>query len=255
MESGGKDAADAAARASGSTRCSPESSSASSSSSPRSRFAPSFRRSSGASFSPSPPRRSMATSRGACGIAPISLPSRPASSWSSSSSSRRSASPARSSPTRRGFSTGCIRPRPGSFTAAPDSVRNLPVVGPTLSDNWELISQEGNSYVAHFKADIEEWLVWALQEMETLGVFVFEFALAIIFAAVFLGNQERLSEFANIFFDRIGGQRRGPPPRQGRRYDAQHRPRRRRQRPRRGARRDRSSTSSPASPPGSFSAV
>jgi predicted PurR-regulated permease PerM len=92
-----------------------------------------------------------------------------------------------------------------NVSTAPDTVRNIPFVGDFFGRNWDLISSHLSAYVAHFKADIEEWLLWALQEVETVGVFVFEFGLAVILAGVFLANQERLAAFANVFFARIGG--------------------------------------------------
>ncbi|MBZ0227833.1 MAG: AI-2E family transporter [Bauldia sp.] len=88
---------------------------------------------------------------------------------------------------------------------APQSIRNIPLVGGLLSSNWEIVSGHISAYVAHFKADIEEWLIWGLQEMETVGVFIFEFGLAVVLAGVFLANEARLSGFANVFFQRIGG--------------------------------------------------
>jgi len=91
------------------------------------------------------------------------------------------------------------------FSAAPAPIRNIPLVGDLLSDNWEAISQHVNAYIAHFKADIEEWLVWALQEVENVGVFLFEIGFAIILAGVFLANRDRVTGFAISFFDRIGG--------------------------------------------------
>jgi len=92
-----------------------------------------------------------------------------------------------------------------SFSTAPAAIRNIPWVGGFLSTNWEVISQHINSYVAHFKADIEDWLVWGLQQVESVGLFVFEIGFAVILAGVFLANRARLTQFANAFFDRIGG--------------------------------------------------
>ena len=92
-----------------------------------------------------------------------------------------------------------------SFSRAPAPIRNIPMVGGLLSDNWEIISQHVNSWVAHFKADIESWLVWALQQVENVGLFMFEIGFAIILAGVFLANRERLTGFTVSFFDRIGG--------------------------------------------------
>jgi predicted PurR-regulated permease PerM len=91
------------------------------------------------------------------------------------------------------------------FSAAPSSIANLPVVGGFLSENWEAISRHLNAYVAHFKADIEEWLLWGLREMESVGLFVFEIGFAVILAGVFLARRDRLSGLAVGFFDRIGG--------------------------------------------------
>lgn len=91
------------------------------------------------------------------------------------------------------------------FSAAPAAIRSIPLVGGLLSDNWEAISQHVNAYIAHFKADIEDWLVWALQEVENVGLFLFELGFAVILAGVFLANRVRLTGFATAFFDRIGG--------------------------------------------------
>jgi predicted PurR-regulated permease PerM len=88
---------------------------------------------------------------------------------------------------------------------APASLNNLPLIGEVLSRNWEIVASHLSAYIAHFKQDIEEWLLWGLQEMETVGVFVFEFALAVVLAGVFLAHQDRLSGFAHLFFTRIGG--------------------------------------------------
>ena len=93
----------------------------------------------------------------------------------------------------------------GDYTNAPTSFGAIPGIGDFLKGNWEFVSAHLTAYVAHFKADIEEWLIWALEEMETVGVFAFEFGLAVIFAGVFLSNEERLGGFARTFFGRIGG--------------------------------------------------
>lgn len=91
------------------------------------------------------------------------------------------------------------------FSEAPAAIKNLPLAGDFLSRNWVAISQHINAYVAHFKEDIEEWLLWGLQEVENVGLFVFEIGFAVILAGVFLANRHRVSVFASTFFDRIGG--------------------------------------------------
>ncbi len=92
-----------------------------------------------------------------------------------------------------------------SVTAAPASIKNIPWVGDLLSRNWELIAAEGNSYIAHFRSDIETWLAWGLQQIENVGLFMFEIALGVVLAGVFLAHRKNLSAFAETFFGRIGG--------------------------------------------------
>lgn len=93
------------------------------------------------------------------------------------------------------------------MSTAPASIRNIPWVGELLSRNWEWIASEGQSYITHFRSDIEEWLSWGLQEVENVGVFMFEVALGVVLAGVFLANRTRLAGFAETFFGRIGGAR------------------------------------------------
>ncbi|WP_421724701.1 AI-2E family transporter [Bauldia sp.] len=88
---------------------------------------------------------------------------------------------------------------------APESIGNIPWIGDFLSSNWEMIATEGRSYIAHFSADIESWLAWALQQVENVGLFMFEIALGVILAGVFLAKRARLSAFAQTFFGRVGG--------------------------------------------------
>jgi len=90
-------------------------------------------------------------------------------------------------------------------TAAPESIKNIPWVGDLLSQNWELIAAEGKSYIAHFRADIETWLAWGVQQIENVGLFMFEIALGVVLAGVFLAHRKNLSAFADAFFGRIGG--------------------------------------------------
>lgn len=88
---------------------------------------------------------------------------------------------------------------------APESIERLPLIGAFLARNWELVEQHSSAVIANFKDDIQGWLVWALQQVETVGLFVFEFGVAVVFAGVFLANQAWLSGFAHTFFERIGG--------------------------------------------------
>jgi predicted PurR-regulated permease PerM len=91
------------------------------------------------------------------------------------------------------------------FSQAPAAIRNIPLVGGFLSDNWEAISQHVNGYVAHFKADIEEWLLWGLQEVENVGLFIFEIGFAVILAGVVLANRDRVTGFATTSSTGLAG--------------------------------------------------
>ena len=88
---------------------------------------------------------------------------------------------------------------------APDSIRNIPWVGSLLSENWSFIATEIKTYIAHFSDSIEQWLAWGLKQIENAGLFMFELALGVILAGVFLANRYRLSEAATVFARRIGG--------------------------------------------------
>lgn len=90
-------------------------------------------------------------------------------------------------------------------SVAPASIKNIPWVGDLLSRNWELIAAEGKSYIAHFRSDIETWLAWGLQQIENVGLFMFEIALGVVLAGVFLAHRKNLTTFAETFFGRIGG--------------------------------------------------
>jgi predicted PurR-regulated permease PerM len=92
-----------------------------------------------------------------------------------------------------------------SVTQAPESIKNIPWVGDILSRNWELIAAEGKTYIAHFRTDIETWLAWGLQQIESVGLFMFEIALGVVLAGVFLAHRKNLSVFVDTFFGRIGG--------------------------------------------------
>lgn len=92
-----------------------------------------------------------------------------------------------------------------STATAPQALTNIPLVGDLLSRNWEFIATEGRSYISHFSADIESWLAWGLKEVENVGLFMFEIALGVVLAGVFLAQRQRLSRFAKVFFGRVGG--------------------------------------------------
>ena len=92
-----------------------------------------------------------------------------------------------------------------SVTQAPESIKNIPWVGELLSRNWEQIAAEGKTYIAHFRTDIETWLAWGLQQIESVGLFMFEIALGVVLAGVFLAHRKSLAVFVDTFFGRIGG--------------------------------------------------
>lgn len=88
---------------------------------------------------------------------------------------------------------------------APEPVLNLPLVGKSLADLWHSLGTDISSVATHFGDELKALLVWFAYEAEVLGIFVFEFAIGVIIAAVLVYNFDRVSELSQKFFDRLGG--------------------------------------------------
>jgi len=88
---------------------------------------------------------------------------------------------------------------------APEPVLNLPLVGKSLADLWHSLGTDISSVATHFGGELKALLVWVAYEAEVLGIFVFEFAIGVLIAAVLVYNFDRVAELSQKFFDRLGG--------------------------------------------------
>lgn len=88
---------------------------------------------------------------------------------------------------------------------APEPVLNLPLVGKSLADLWHSLGTDLSTVATHFGDELKALLVWVAYEAEVLGIFVFEFAIGVLIAAVLVYNFDRVAELSQKFFDRLGG--------------------------------------------------
>ncbi|WP_083240494.1 AI-2E family transporter [Methyloceanibacter methanicus] len=87
----------------------------------------------------------------------------------------------------------------------PDPILKLPIVGESAAELWRSLGTDLSSLATHFGDEIKAILVWFAYESEILGIFVFEFAIGVILAALLVYNFDRVSELSHKFFDRLGG--------------------------------------------------
>ena len=87
----------------------------------------------------------------------------------------------------------------------PAPLRDLPAIGPHLTEVWKDLTSDTAHAFTRFRDEIKEIFVWLLAEVEVLGVFVFEFALGILLAVVFVYSGDGLTQRLSRFFHRIGG--------------------------------------------------
>lgn len=88
----------------------------------------------------------------------------------------------------------------------PEKISQLPAIGPPIAELWRSLFSDASNLASRFGSELKGVLVWLLQEFEVLGFFVFEFAIGIALAIVFILRSARISHLAELFFDRIGGQ-------------------------------------------------
>jgi predicted PurR-regulated permease PerM len=87
----------------------------------------------------------------------------------------------------------------------PGSMQDVPALGPILGKFWEEMFQDTTNMATHFRDELKTVLLWLVQEVELVGVFVFEFAIGIILAMILVYRAERVTGLATTFFDRVGG--------------------------------------------------
>lgn len=87
----------------------------------------------------------------------------------------------------------------------PVTLKTLPAIGPHLAEVWHAFAVDASEALMRFREEIKTLLLWALTEAEIVGVFVFEFALGILLAVIFVHNGDRLAALLQRFFIRVGG--------------------------------------------------
>jgi predicted PurR-regulated permease PerM len=87
----------------------------------------------------------------------------------------------------------------------PDPLHQIPAIGPHISALWQSMFSDASTLATHFGDELKAVLLWMLQEIEILGLFVFEFAVGVILAVLLVYHGERVTELFIKFLDRIGG--------------------------------------------------
>jgi predicted PurR-regulated permease PerM len=87
----------------------------------------------------------------------------------------------------------------------PERLDQIPAIGPHISAIWQSLFSDASGVATHFGDELKVVLLWALQEVEVLGVFVFEFGIGVILAVLLVYRAERITELSGKFLDRIGG--------------------------------------------------
>jgi predicted PurR-regulated permease PerM len=88
----------------------------------------------------------------------------------------------------------------------PDPFVSIPAIGPKIRDLWHSLFTDTANFASHFGQEFKTFLVWFFGEAELLGLFVFEFAIGVVLAVIFVYNAESISRLSRKFFDKIGGE-------------------------------------------------
>lgn len=88
---------------------------------------------------------------------------------------------------------------------SPETLNNLPAVGPQIKALWDSIFSDASGLAAHFGTELKGILIWGLQEIELFGVFVFEFTIGIVLAVILVYRGEKAAYISGRFFEHVGG--------------------------------------------------
>jgi predicted PurR-regulated permease PerM len=87
----------------------------------------------------------------------------------------------------------------------PGSMQELPSVGGPLGQMLEELRTDTKQFASHYREELKTVLLWLVSETQTIGVFVFEFAIGVILAMILVLRAGRVTELATKFFERVGG--------------------------------------------------
>ena len=79
-----------------------------------------------------------------------------------------------------------------SAELVPGRLHELPSIGPAIGNFWHSLFSDASGVASHVKDDLKTVLIWLLHEIEILGIFVFEFAIGVIIAAIVLYRLDRV---------------------------------------------------------------
>ncbi len=86
-----------------------------------------------------------------------------------------------------------------------ERLHEIPAIGPHVSEIWKSFFSDASNVAERFGDEIKAVLLWVIQEVEILGLFVFEFVVGVILAVILVHRSDRVTELSGKFFDRVGG--------------------------------------------------
>jgi predicted PurR-regulated permease PerM len=86
-----------------------------------------------------------------------------------------------------------------------ERLHEIPAIGPHISEIWRSFFSDASGVAERFGDEIKAVLLWTLQEVEILGLFIFEFVIGVIPAVILVHRLDRVTELSGKFFDRVGG--------------------------------------------------
>lgn len=98
--------------------------------------------------------------------------------------------------------------RPVEIPPPTENVREIPLIGNSLYDTWELASKNIESVVNKYTPQIIALGKWMLDAVVGVGVGILQFVVSLIIAGVLLTNTEETEELATKFFNKLAGKAR-----------------------------------------------
>jgi predicted PurR-regulated permease PerM len=97
----------------------------------------------------------------------------------------------------------------GSFTlpAAPDAIKEWPIVGERIHDTWNQIAGDLASTIIKFQAPLREVMGVVVAQLASIGGGVLSFVVSIILCGLFLTQATRLAAGIQVLASRIAGEK------------------------------------------------